>query len=103
MAVNMAPGLRAALMDRLAANGVNMLTEVKYEEITDRGLLILHEGQRKTIEADTIVLAAGVRSNNELYKAIEGMVPEVYLAGDCVEPKRILEAIHDGSHIGRII
>ena len=36
-------------------------------------------------------------------KALEGKVPEIYLAGDGVEPRSIVEAISDGSRIARAI
>ena len=81
-----------------------MMTEVKYEEITDRGLIITtKDGERKTIEADTIVPAIPLAPNNELLQNIEGFVPEVYPIGDCKEPRLILEAIADGSRIARSI
>ncbi|MFC1911813.1 hypothetical protein ACFLXG_01465 [Chloroflexota bacterium] len=51
-------------------------------------------------EADTIVLAAGSTADKKLYEDIKGKVPEVYLAGDCVEPRTIREAIADGYRIG---
>ncbi|GAI43584.1 unnamed protein product, partial [marine sediment metagenome] len=34
---------------------------------------------------------------------LEGKVPEIYPIGDCREPHLILEAIADGSRIGRAI
>ena len=49
------------------------------------------------LEADNIVLATGTRPNNSLTKLLKGNVPELYEVGDCVEPRRILEAIHEGA------
>lgn len=95
---------RELLLSRLEAKGVTMLTGVRYESISDKGLtLVTSEGERLTIEADTIVLAAGAASNTQLFQALEGKIREIYLAGDCVQPRRIVEAMHDGSSIGRKI
>ena len=93
-----------SLLSRLRSNGVTMLTEVSYEQINDRGVVLTtREGERRTIEADTVVLAAGARPNNELYRALEGKVEELYLIGDAVEPRSILEAVADGARVGRAL
>jgi 2,4-dienoyl-CoA reductase (NADPH2) len=95
---------RDRLVRWLAENGVTMLTEVKYEEVIDRGLTIVSkEGKRQTIEADTICLAIQLRPNTELFKTLEDKVPEAYMIGDCREPHLILDAIAEGSRIGRAI
>ena len=90
------------LLDRLKGKGVRILTNVRCREIMDTGLVFLDgEGQNQHVEADTVVLAAGSKSNRELYQAVSNLVRETYLAGDCVEPGRILEAVADGFHIAR--
>jgi NADPH-dependent 2,4-dienoyl-CoA reductase/sulfur reductase-like enzyme len=100
MATLIGPGVREMLLGRLAALGVNMLTGVEYERITDKGLAITtKDGAKQTIEADTIVLAAGARPNRELLKALEGKVPEVYNIGDSAEPKKIADAIAEGYRV----
>jgi thioredoxin reductase len=90
------------LLDWLAGKGVAMLPGVKYEEITDKGLTITtKEGKKQTIEADTIVTALPLLPNTELLKELDGIVPEVYTIGDCKAPHLIVDAIADGSRIGR--
>ena len=81
-----------------------MMTGVKYEEITDRGLTITDkEGKRQTIEADTLVTALPLLPNTDLLNSLDGIVPEVYSIGDCNEPHLIVNAIADGSRVGREI
>jgi len=88
------------LLDRLRGKGVRILTNVRCREITDTGLVFLdEEGQNQQVEADTVVLAAGSKSNRELYQTVAGLVPETYLAGDCLGPGRIAEAVADGFQI----
>jgi hypothetical protein len=36
-------------------------------------------------------------------KSIKELAPEIYMIGDCVKPRRILEAISDGHRIGLLI
>jgi len=104
MAANLNPRARDNLLARLIKNGVTMLTSVRYEEITDRGLVITNkEGKRQNIEADTIVLATGAIQNTELATQLEGQDITLHLIGDCVTPGKIIEAIRDGARVGREI
>ena len=94
---------RLFLMDRLRGYGVKMLTKTKIMEITERGIIVEAEGEDKTIEADTIVYAVGMEPNKDLFKKLEGKIPELYAIGDCVEPRKSFEAIHEGSEIAHKI
>jgi 2,4-dienoyl-CoA reductase (NADPH2) len=88
----------------LSERGVSMMTGVRYEEITDKGLTVItKEGKRQTIAADTIVPAIPLNPNNELLKSLEGKVPEIHAIGDCMEPGLIIDAIADGSRIAHTI
>ena len=81
-----------------------MMTEVRYDEITDKGLTIVtKEGERQTIVADTIVSAVPLIPNTELLKSLEGKIPEIHAIGDCMEPRLILDAIADGSRVAHAI
>ena len=95
---------RIRLLSWLTEKGVTFMTGVKYEEISDHGLNILSKlGERQSIPADTILVAVPFRPNGELFKALEGKVPEIYRIGDCRDPGLIVDAIADGSSIGRKI
>jgi 2,4-dienoyl-CoA reductase (NADPH2) len=88
----------------LDQKGMTMMAEVKYEEITDKGLVITtKEGERRTLEADTIMTALPLLPTADLLKSLEGKVPEVYQIGDCRESGFIHNAIADGSRIARMI
>jgi len=77
---------------------------VKYEEVTDKGLVIMSsDGRRQLIEADTIVTALPFLPNAELTKAMAEKAPEIYIVGDCSEPRFIMDAIGDGYRIARAI
>jgi len=104
MAANLNPRARDNLLARLTRNGVTMLTSVRYEEITDRGLVITDkEGNRQNIETDTVVLATGAIQNTELATQLEGQDITLHLIGDCVTPGKIIDAIRDGARVGREI
>ena len=93
--------IREPMLSRLKYKGVTIVTGVEYQEITDAGVVIsTATGEKKVIEADTVVLAAGSTPNNELAEALNGKVDRVVLVGDCVEPRSIMEAIAEGFRAG---
>lgn len=93
--------MRARLLDRLEEKSVVLMTSARCLEINGREVLILDSRMEKLrLECDTIVVAAGVTPNRELWQAASDLAPEAYIIGDCVEPNQILEAVADGFRIG---
>jgi 2,4-dienoyl-CoA reductase (NADPH2) len=86
----------------LARKGVRMMTEVKYDEITDKGIsIITKDGNRQILEVDTIIPVLPLAPNTGLFESLKGKVPEVYCVGDCREPHARLEAVADGYRVAR--
>ena len=50
---------------------------------------------------DTVVAAMGNHVNDSLYFSLKGKVKELYRAGDCVAPRKVDMAIHEGYTVGR--
>lgn len=101
LAPDLGYSVRTRLLGRLAAQSVVVLAATTCLEVTAAGVKVRKaDGECQVVRADTIVAATGSRPNRQLMKALGGMVPETYLAGDCVEPGRILEAVSDGYRIG---
>ncbi|MBU2536478.1 MAG: FAD-dependent oxidoreductase [Chloroflexi bacterium] len=104
MATSVRPSNRAFFLSRLLDKGVTLLCEVRYDGISPEGVIITtRDGEERTVEADTVVLAAGSVPDTALYDAIRDKVSEVYHIGDCVEPRTILDAISEGFHTGQKI
>ena len=81
-----------------------LLSGVKYEEITDKGLTITtKEGEKRILAADTILPALAMAPDTEFVKSLKETAPEIYQIGDCGNPALIIDAIGDGSRIGRAI
>jgi 2,4-dienoyl-CoA reductase (NADPH2) len=97
--------LRGALFRWFKKKGVTLIPGVKeYVEITDRGLTIINAaGEKQTVEADSIVPALPLAPDTSLLKTLKGKIPEIYAIGDCQEPRQIVDAIADGSRIGRML
>lgn len=100
LAVNMRPTPREKLLDRLAEKPIDIFTRAQCERMTEQGLVITdREGKSRTIQADTVVWATGAIPSLELFDALKEVLPEIYRAGDCVEPRGIMEAIDEGMQV----
>jgi len=95
---------RMHLLKLLADTKVEILTDTKVLEITDKGIVIADkDGKRSTLEADTVVLGIGFKPNGGLLEILKDKVPEVYAIGDCVEPRKVIDAIWEGFRTARLI
>ena len=96
----------APLYARLHTRGVVLTpgTELRAVEGSTVVVANVYSGvERRIGSVDTVVLAAGSRSTDSLYRALKGKVPELYAAGDCVAPRGVHQAILDGTRVARAI
>jgi len=89
---------RNAYNTRLFAQNVTIFTGKLLEEVLDNSAVIMDRyGKKQEIPADTIVLASGFASQLALRDTLEAETGlEVCAIGDCVEPRMIFDAIHEG-------
>jgi pyruvate/2-oxoglutarate dehydrogenase complex dihydrolipoamide dehydrogenase (E3) component len=99
-AADMEGTTRALLLERLPASGICLKLSTKVQQVRDgRGWVETEEG-KDCLEAETIVLALGAHPNKEILQALDGKVSPLLAAGDCLEPRRAREAIHEGFAAG---
>jgi len=104
IAMDVAVEERMLLLQRLRAKEVRIITSAKVKEILDDGVVIVRGGQEEAIRGmDRVILAMGTRPIDELSSSIKDKVAEVYVIGDAKEPRKALEAIHEGAEVGRKI
>jgi 2,4-dienoyl-CoA reductase-like NADH-dependent reductase (Old Yellow Enzyme family)/pyruvate/2-oxoglutarate dehydrogenase complex dihydrolipoamide dehydrogenase (E3) component len=96
LAADMEGTTRALLLERIALQKISSLLSTEVKDIRDGKVLVSHDGNERWLEAGTIILALGSRANNEILQAWEGKVPQILPIGDCVEPRKAKEAIHEG-------
>jgi 2-enoate reductase len=96
---------RMMLEDLLTLNKVDVVTAAHIQEITDEGIRVKYTNGNleETINADSVVIATGLKSNADLYQALIGRFPQLYAIGDCREARNIMGAIWDGFEVGRTI
>jgi pyruvate/2-oxoglutarate dehydrogenase complex dihydrolipoamide dehydrogenase (E3) component len=80
-----------------------MVPKTKAQEITRKGVRTTRNNSTQVFEADTVVLAVGFTPNTELARKLAGKVVALHSIGDCVEPRKIVDAIGDGARVGREI
>jgi 2,4-dienoyl-CoA reductase-like NADH-dependent reductase (Old Yellow Enzyme family)/thioredoxin reductase len=102
-AANINPIARDDLLARLKRKGVALLPGVEYEKIIEEGVVIVREGKRQTIPADTVVVAAGAVPEASLVGALRARGLETYPIGDCASPGKIANALREAAWVGREI
>jgi 2,4-dienoyl-CoA reductase-like NADH-dependent reductase (Old Yellow Enzyme family)/thioredoxin reductase len=95
---------RAALLHLLKERGVSTFLNWRLEKIEEgRVLLSDRSGNRKEVETDSVILALGLKPNQDLLEPLRKSYPEVQVIGDCREPRKIYQAVHEGAFVGRTI
>jgi len=76
------------------------------EEIRENSVVLQSEGEHEVIiGVDMVVLAVGMSPNNELGDALvrQSAAAEIHVIGDCLVPRRMKDAVHEGAEVGRLI
>ena len=79
------------------------MTGATVKSITAKGLVVEQDGKRKTNPADTVIIAMGSASDNQLVHKLRNKISELHVIGDCFKPARIVDAVNHASYIGRHI
>jgi 2,4-dienoyl-CoA reductase-like NADH-dependent reductase (Old Yellow Enzyme family)/thioredoxin reductase len=104
MLVGTEPKCRIALTERLQKTGVQVHLGWYVDEIRDKAIVCTDKKwQRHEIEADSVVLATGLRARKKLVEKFRDLAPEVYVIGDCVEARKIYHAFEDAWRAGLLI
>ncbi len=92
--------LYRTLRDRMIKNGIQMFPSTPAVEIRPDGVFANDDGRIVWLEADTVVLAVGYKSENELVQKLKGVAPKIYSIGDCNAPRDALDATREGMEVG---
>ncbi len=104
IAPDLTPPDLACMMELMNQYNVKIMTQTKTVEVTAKGVAIDDkDGKRVTVEGDTVVLAVGFTSNNQLFESLKNELPNVYAIGDCVEPRLVVNAVWEASRLAREI
>lgn len=91
------------LMTKLEES-VKIFCSAKVKSIETDGIIILDaEGNERKLEADTVLIAAGMRATSEKYDAWLDLVEDTLVVGDCRRTAKIQEAMRTGYCAGMTI
>lgn len=83
---------------------VHAYCSAKVLSVEEHGVKILDaQGQEQLLEADTVLVAAGMRATSEKYDSWHDLAEEVIPIGDCRKASKILEAMRTGYCAGLTI
>jgi 2,4-dienoyl-CoA reductase-like NADH-dependent reductase (Old Yellow Enzyme family)/thioredoxin reductase len=84
-------------LHRTLRKGGELLLGTTVVEVTERGAVISSRGEKSEMEVDTVIWAVGSKPEGEFAGAARQAGMEVIAVGDAVEPRRLLEAVHEGA------
>lgn len=107
---------RWIILKQIKDAGINSITGVNVKEFKNikkpktssnsrnvgEKIRVTYEKDKKDnfLLADTVVIAAGYKPNQGIFKGLDGKIEELYKIGDCVSVRTALEAIHEGFEAG---
>jgi 2,4-dienoyl-CoA reductase-like NADH-dependent reductase (Old Yellow Enzyme family)/thioredoxin reductase len=101
IATGVGSSLKMGLISRLTTGKVTVLTGTKCKEITEKTVIVTgKDGKDIALAADTVVLAVGAQPDIGLFQSLKDFIPEIEYIGDCVQPRRIIDAVGDGYRVG---
>jgi NADPH-dependent 2,4-dienoyl-CoA reductase/sulfur reductase-like enzyme len=87
------------LVRRLVELRVPLHLNTRVIEVTETGVVVAAGELQLHLPADTVVLAVGARPDQTLARQLEGRVPELYMVGDCVEPRHAASATYEAASL----
>ena len=97
--MDIGPTERFIMLSSLREKGVDLRVAAEAKGISGAGVQAVCDGTAASFEADTVIIAAGMQPCDDLSAVLAGRLPEVYPIGDCVEAKRIGEALKDAYRV----
>ena len=91
------------MMQDLGRLGVETVPMAKVTQITPEGLNYEQEGETRSLEVDTVVVAAGSVSVNRLVTDAKSLDIPVWSAGDARQVATAFDAIHQGYEAGKAV
>jgi len=100
IALDLAIHLQYFLNKRLREKGVRILTSTKAIRFEKGSLWVEdNQGKKKLEGFDSMIIAMGTLPNNEIIEKLEGKVPEIYVIGDALKPREMMEALVEGEEV----
>ena len=100
LAAELGPASRGSFLEELSGSGVKIKATAIVNSIDKEGVMVSESGVIAHIDADTVIISPAPTADNGIATSLEGKVPEILVIGDCVKPRAIIDAIHEGYTAG---
>jgi 2-enoate reductase len=95
---------RLMLLDLLRFHRVEALTGTSLLEISPGGAVLMEkDSSKRTLPADTVVLAVGLAPEQDLYRSLRGRIPNLFLIGDSRSAQNIMNSVWDAYEVARMV
>jgi thioredoxin reductase len=91
---------KSMLLGRLRKHNVTFYTNTRVTRFSSNAVFAQQDNQEIRFPIETVIIAVGVRPNRELADSLESSGLEMYVVGDAVQPRKVLEAIWEGFETG---
>jgi len=91
-----------ALTEMVSQRGIRIILGCSLVDIDETGALTETEQGRTHIDADSIVVAMGFKSNDDLARELSARGTDVVVIGDAQKPRKVLDAVWEGFHAARL-
>jgi NADPH-dependent 2,4-dienoyl-CoA reductase/sulfur reductase-like enzyme len=100
IAQDVGPSNRWGLLSRIR-NKMTVMTDTVVAGVTEKSVLVRNKnGEQAGIDAESVVIAVGLRQEKGLEEAVKASGREYIAIGSCCEPGQIFEAMEDGFSAG---
>jgi len=103
VALDVNPFVRKSLLKRLQELKVSFIVNTKVIQIDQDYVRGVTNGEERNFRGDSFIVAMGMESERTLGASLKKDLLEYYEAGDCLKPRKLMEAIHEGFALGLII
>lgn len=93
------------VLERLKRAGVALATGTWIEGIEEDAVVLrdVHTGETRMMPVDAVVLATSRAPLDDLARALEGCVPQLFTIGDALAPRMLAAASYEGQMFARLI
>jgi NADPH-dependent 2,4-dienoyl-CoA reductase/sulfur reductase-like enzyme len=102
MQMDIAPDMflneKTTMLERWKKLDIEVFTGKKVVSITARGINVEEDGKTGEIDGETIVLAMGAESDQKL-AGVKEKIREFFPIGDCAKPRKIMDAVYEGTKV----
>ena len=101
LAKDLNKSVRWTVLNALENYDVQICIGSTVKAVIGDSVVVQGEDGKKTIPCDTIIVAAGIQSNNTLYRELQSKFPndKLHLIGDAAVPRQAVEALEEATRV----